>query len=112
MKKFLLMFALFVLPIVAMEESDSSGSGTDNEPFGDGRSERWTVGPGADEKPRSEERQTPPSRGFEKKILPESRAVRLAREQRVADAEERRARQKSSKRRCCFSFIMRQKKFY
>ncbi len=108
MKKFLLMVAFFVLPVVAMEESsDSYDGGDESASFDDGRSERWTIGPGADESPKKGKgwRELMREQGIGQ---PESRGARLAREQRMADREERRARKKSL-HRCCLPFFWAKK---
>ncbi len=88
MKKFLLMVAFFVLPVVAMEESSDSYDGDDES---SNKGKGW--------------RELMREQGIGQ---PESRGARLAREQRMADREERRARKKSL-HRCCLPFFRAKK---
>ncbi len=111
MKKFLLILVLCVFPMVAMEESggesSSSYDGDDESVSCDGRSERWTIGPGANDGPKKGIgwRTLMSERGIR---FSEARAGRLARGERVKAADERRAREKSS-HRCCLPFFRAKK---
>ena len=111
MKKFLLVLAFFVFPVVAMEAESGKGESSssydaDDESAScdDGRSMRWSVEMGGIHGKAQGRRW----QGFASKMMPsESREARLAREQRIKDRE---LKNEQSSRGCCFFSFLRNKR--